>query len=114
MGKGDYLSIDGKLEELVRLDQSGGYIALVWESEVPIYSLPEEPVAWMFGREDARWFPTAFHNRSPVDGWRSVALAHWCLILLFLLVWGGGLGWGWRRKRKAEPGAQAATALPPI
>ena len=109
MGSGDYIAIDGKLEELARLDQSGGYIAVVWESDTPIFSLPEMPVAWMFGRDHARWFPKAFKHDSPVDGWRSVAIAHWCLILLFLLTWGAWLAWRWRRLRCRPISTSAAS-----
>lgn len=97
MGKGNYIAIDGKLEEIARLDQSGGYIAVVWESDTPIFSLPQEPVAWIFGRDHATWFPKAFKRDSPVDGWHSVAIAHWCLILLFLLTWSTWLAWRWQR-----------------
>lgn len=100
MGKGNYVAIQGKLEEVGRLDQSGGYISVVWEGDTPIFSLHPEPIAWMFGREHATWFPKAFKYDSPVDGWRSAAIAHWCLILIFLLVWGSSLAWRWRRMRR--------------
>ncbi|MCW1914643.1 hypothetical protein OJ996_13735 [Luteolibacter sp. GHJ8] len=102
MGQGGYVSIAGSSEELLRIDQSGGYVALVWESATPIYSLPELPLERMFGREQSSWFPKAFKYGSPVDGWRAAAIAHWCLILAVAILWLGWLLFRWRRMHAAK------------
>ena len=99
MGAGDYLAINGSFDEVLRIDQSGGCIAVVWLLPNPIFSLPEVPLSKMFGETDARWFPPPLKHWSPVDGWASVAVAHWFLILLFLAAWGGWLAWRWRRMK---------------
>ncbi len=107
-GAGDYLAIDGSFDEGLRIDQSGGCIAVIWIPDEPIFSFPEVPLSKLFGKEDVRWFPPAFEQGRPVDGWASVAVAHWFLILLFLVAWGGWLAWRWRGvKRSREAVAEA-------
>jgi hypothetical protein len=101
MGEGGYIAINGHLDERVRLDQSGGRIAVVWMRENPVFSLPEVPLAKHSPEVDMRWFPRAFRYWSPIDGWNAVAIAHWFLILLFLVPWSVWLAWRWRMLRKA-------------
>jgi hypothetical protein len=51
-----------------------------------------------------RWFPDAV-ERQPFYGGFSVYLAHWFLILLFLVPWSGSLAWRWCKiKRLSMPG----------
>jgi len=102
MGTGDYIAINGSFDEVLRIDQSGGRIAIIRVLPDPIFSLPEAPLSKMFGKEDAPWFPPAFERGRPVDGWASVAVAHWFLMLLFLVAWSGWLGWRWRRMKRLQ------------
>jgi len=102
MGPGDYFAIKGSLEEVVRIDQSGGRIAVVWEREDPIFSLPEMPLAKHSPESEMRWFPRAVRYWSPIDGWNAVAIAHWFVILVFLILWLGWFAWRGRSfQRKA-------------
>ena len=97
MGPGDYLALNGSLEEIVRIDQSGGRVAVVWVRENPIFSLPEMPLAKHSPESEMRWFPRAVRYWSPIDGWSAVAIAHWFLILVFVILWVGLLVGRWKR-----------------
>ncbi len=100
MVAGDYIPINGSLEEVARIDQSGGRIAVGWVLENPVFSLPEIPLAMQFQQGELPWFPAAVKYWSPVDGWGAVGVAHWFLIVLFLAAWAGCLAWRRRRMRK--------------
>jgi hypothetical protein len=40
----------------------------------------------------SHWFPEAVD-----ESWPGVSIAHWFLLLLFLVPWAGWLAWRWRR-----------------
>lgn len=48
------------------------------------------------------WFPEATTLQGGADvGWQNIRIAHWFLILLFLIPWAGFLFWRVRRMRRA-------------
>jgi hypothetical protein len=50
------------------------------------------------------WFPPVFeHSSAAYDGWAMVEVAHWFLILLFLVPWLGFLFWRVRKQKKLRP-----------
>jgi hypothetical protein len=50
------------------------------------------------------WFQPAV-ELVPFDEWKGLSLAHWFLILLFLVPWSGWLAWRWCKiKRLSMPG----------
>jgi hypothetical protein len=48
------------------------------------------------------WFPEAIQlDGGRTEGWQNFSIAHWFLILLFLVPWAGSLFWRIRRMRRA-------------
>ncbi|HEY1120549.1 MAG TPA: hypothetical protein VGE67_03080 [Haloferula sp.] len=52
--------------------------------------------------EGDSWFPIAAEVESDDATMRAARVAHWLLILLFLLPWTAFLAWRWRRMRTAR------------
>lgn len=69
---------------------------------------PFAPDGWRFGSYrtnpdwGGNWFPEAILLEGGTDeGWQNLSIAHWFLILLFLVPWAGFLFWRIRRMRRA-------------
>lgn len=68
---------------------------------------PFAPDGWRFGSYRANpdwgitWFPDAILLEGSTDeSWQNLSIAHWFLILLFLVPWAGFLFWRIRRMRR--------------
>ena len=55
------------------------------------------------GGDSKEWFPPCIETTNVILG-GSVAIAHWFLILLFLLPWTTWLVWRSRRMKRLAPG----------
>ena len=79
---------------------SGGYVT--WASNTFI-SIPPSPTHVRWGSIaviNNHWFPPPIEaTRSSGTASSRYSIAHWLLILLFLLPWSAFLTWRWRRSR---------------
>jgi hypothetical protein len=95
--------------EFLYLGQSRGDVGFAYgvgigaSPELYVVCIPNEMT--LGGDVFKRWFPTAINW----DGWKdwrwSISIAHWFLILLFLISWTTWLVWRSRRMKRLAPGS---------
>lgn len=79
--------------------QSNGQVWVTWTVPSPPSSKPELQYSEGPYEGEVAWFREAFDLSQIPD---LISVAHWFLLLLFLIPWLGLIAWQWRRTKRIE------------